>query len=223
MNRQRLHELYVEQKLSLNQIASLQGCSHSAVYYWIKKYGIPRRTSTEGRNLNPPSITYKKGSAHPFFGKKHSEETKKRISSKNSGRVRPQGEQHFNFGRKHSVKQKEKWSKERTGKDNPGWRGGKTSLYNRIRHCKLYNNWRLSVFERDSFTCQDCGDDSGGNLNADHIKPFALILKENNIKNFELAAKDEDLWDTNNGKTLCVSCHKKTPTYGVGTKKMMEN
>lgn len=47
--------------------------------------------------------------------------------------------------------------------------------------------------------CLIC-DQRGRTLNADHIKPFALY---------------SDLrFDPNNGRTLCVDCHKKTDTYG---------
>lgn len=83
-------------------------------------------------------------------------------------------------------------------------RGRKTPIALRIRTSKRYREWRRSVFKRDDYTCQDCGDKScKGNrivLNADHIKPFSQYPKLR--------------FDINNGRTLCVDCHKKTPTYG---------
>lgn len=33
---------------------------------------------------------------------------------------------------------------------------------------------------------------------------------------------NNDLWDINNGRTLCVDCHKKTETYGHKTKKLLK-
>ena len=59
--------------------------------------------------------------------------------------------------------------------------------------------WRQAVFERDKFTCQECGQ-VGGQLQADHIKSFS--------EHVEL--RHELL----NGRTLCLACHRKTPTYG---------
>lgn len=59
--------------------------------------------------------------------------------------------------------------------------------------------WKKKVFERDDYTCQNCGN-RGGKLNADHILPYSLF---------------EELRESlTNGRTLCEGCHKKTSTYG---------
>lgn len=52
-------------------------------------------------------------------------------------------------------------------------------------------------------------------LNVDHIKPFCIIMQENNIKSLEEAEKCAELWDTNNGRTFCETCHKETDTFGI--------
>jgi 5-methylcytosine-specific restriction endonuclease McrA len=92
---------------------------------------------------------------------------------------------------------------------NSCWKGGTTSLYDRIRKSFEYRQWRSDVFTRDKFTCQLCGDNQGGNLNAHHIKFFAEILKEHKVNTFESALKCEELWNINNGITLCILCHDK--------------
>jgi len=89
---------------------------------------------------------------------------------------------------------------------------GISSLVNILRHCSQYKQWRDSVFRRDSFTCKFCFK-VGKNLNADHIKQFSLILIENDIKTFEQAIRCKELWDINNGRTLCFNCHKNTETF----------
>ena len=89
-------------------------------------------------------------------------------------------------------------SKSRKGKSNSNWRGGTTSINIAIRMSKRYSEWRKSVFKRDNYTCVFCGI-LGVFLNADHIKQFSLY-PELRFKLF-------------NGRTLCVPCHKKTPTY----------
>lgn len=68
--------------------------------------------------------------------------------------------------------------------------------------------WRKAVFKRDNFTCQMCGE-RGGKLQADHIKPFKYF--------------PELRTTLSNGRTLCESCHKKTPTWGRRGQKLYAN
>lgn len=85
---------------------------------------------------------------------------------------------------------------------------GKRTENKKIRQSAKYKAWRTLVFERDNYTCIECGDHnyegrgSSLSLHADHVKPFALY--------------PELRFDINNGRTLCVPCHKKTGTYGRG-------
>ncbi|MCK9371073.1 HNH endonuclease [Candidatus Dojkabacteria bacterium] len=102
-----------------------------------------------------------------------------------------------------------------TGKNNPNWKGGTTELSFQIRHSYVYNEWRRQIFQRDDYTCQRCGK-RGVILQADHIKPFSVILKQNNIKTLLDAINCVELWDLNNGRTLCLDCHKKTDSYLKG-------
>lgn len=80
----------------------------------------------------------------------------------------------------------------RKGKDSNFWRGGVTQPNEALRRSLQYMLWRSDVFERDNYTCLQCGK-RGGKLNADHIKSYALYPD----LRFELS----------NGQTLCVECH----------------
>lgn len=89
----------------------------------------------------------------------------------------------------------------------------KTELNQLIRTYPFYKNWVKLVFERDNYTCKDCGK-KGDYIQAHHIKPLSLILFENgiiecNFENLQKALQLDELWDINNGKTLCLKCHKK--------------
>ncbi len=84
---------------------------------------------------------------------------------------------------------------------NKGQNQGRTTEAQRIRSSAVYREWRIAVFERDDYTCQECGQ-RGGELNADHIKPFALF--------------PELRLDVSNGRTLCKPCHLSTETFGRG-------
>jgi len=87
------------------------------------------------------------------------------------------------------------------------WKGGAMKNYSenqQIRKSPEYLLWRSSVFERDHYTCRFCGARNGNGktvrLEADHIKQFALF--------------PELRFAIDNGRTLCVECHRKTDTYG---------
>ena len=78
------------------------------------------------------------------------------------------------------------------------WQGGITPIHQQIRHGVEYRDWRKSVLKRDNYTCQKCKK-RGGQLHADHIKPFSLYPEER----FNLA----------NGQTLCFPCHRTTDSF----------
>lgn len=97
----------------------------------------------------------------------------------------------------------EEYRKRNSGEKHYYWKGGVTPLYKKIRKSVEYNLWRKAVFERDNYTCIWCGE-TGGRLNADHIKPFSDY--------------PELRFAIDNGRTLCEDCHKKTATWGFNMK-----
>ncbi len=86
-------------------------------------------------------------------------------------------------------------------------------LQKRIRELPEYLKWRKAIMIRDVFKCVLCG--VGGRLQVDHIIPFWKILDESIITSVEEAVQTKELWDLNNGRTLCEACHKLTPTYAT--------
>ena len=164
-----------------------------------------------------------------YTGHKHSEETKERIRQKklgqpawNKGKPNPwavgnqyaKGQIPWNKGKPLSDETKEKLSKSLKGRKvwnkgkkcpqfakekNPAWRGGVTPEHEILRKSLIYREWLIAVFERDDYTCVLCNE-RGGRLNADHIKPFST--------------HPELRLDIDNGRTLCVPCHRKTDTWG---------
>ena len=85
------------------------------------------------------------------------------------------------------------------GEESHFWKGGITPLNKKLRTSAKWKRWRKKVFERDNYTCQECGE-RGVELHPHHIKPFALYP----TLRFIVA----------NGLTLCVKCHRKTDTWG---------
>lgn len=152
------------------------------------------------------------GAKNPFYGKHHTEKTKKINSIKH--KRENLSEETLNKIIK-SRKGKSSWNKglhpEYLQRENhPNWKGGLTNLTFQIRNSEKYSQWRASIFERDLFTCQNCGQ-IGGKLNVHHKKRFAVILHENNIQIIEDALLCNELWNLDNGITLCEECHNKKP------------
>ena len=97
----------------------------------------------------------------------------------------------------------EKLIKSVTRENHPNWKGGISKINHIIRTSDKYKEWRLSVFNRDNFTCQGC-EQVGGYLEVHHIKGFAKY--------------PEFRFDINNGITLCKKCHIKVDKYRGGNR-----
>lgn len=84
------------------------------------------------------------------------------------------------------------------GEKNGNYKGGikyfeeKWGKYKHYNKLKEYKKWRLRVFERDNFTCVNCGK-VGGYLEAHHIKSYTKHPKLRFV--------------VSNGVTLCRNCH----------------
>ena len=152
----------------------------------------------------------------------HSKETKLRISQKLTGIKRPpRTKEHTEKiasqlrGRKQTIKRggwhlslanRKKISKNISGEKHYNWQGGITPVNKMIRHSLEYRLWRTAVFERDNYTYLWCGtrnyEGKGKTtiLHADHIKPFSEY--------------PELRFAIDNGRTLCIDCHRTTETYG---------
>jgi hypothetical protein len=132
-------------------------------------------------------------------GKKMLDKTKKKISIKKIGKTA------WNKGIKRWWKSPTEFKNGQTcGEKNVNWKGGRSRGYKTGYYSSEYKKWRLSVFERDMWRCQVCGQ-VGGYLTAHHIKSFAFY--------------PELRLDPNNGITLCEECHKMTDNYKGRAKK----
>lgn len=163
----------------------------------------------------PRTQSWKDNISKALTGIKRSEETIEKMRERSTG-VKQSPEQIArrvlkNTGKKRTKKTRERMSRSAlltfkngrkacSGEKHPRWKGGVTPENIKIRTSAEMARWRKEVYKRDNYTCVFCGDNSGGNLNADHIKKFSDF--------------PELRFDVSNGRTLCVPCHKQTPTYG---------
>lgn len=106
-------------------------------------------------------------------------------------------------------KSKIKISESHKGEKAYQWKGGISKLDKLIRKMPEYISWRKAVFEKDNFTCQECGKNKCY-IEAHHLKQFKILLEIYAIKNIEDARKCKELWEVSNGETLCEDCHDET-------------
>src|ERR1700722_3209548 len=84
-----------------------------------------------------------------------------------------------------------------SGSRNWNWKNGITKE-DRLERVRFRNSMQRKVFERDSYTCPNCGT-IGRYLQVDHIKSWAEFKEER--------------FNMDNCRTLCMECHYKI-TFG---------
>ena len=157
-----------------------------------------------GWNRGITGMKYPNRKSPPSFTEEH----RNNISKSHKGHIG------YMLGKKHTDKTKKLMSEihKKNRKKCNFWKGGITKLYASVRNSFKYRQIRLEIFKRDDYICHWCGR-RGYKLQAHHLKSFAKIMRENNIKTFKQAMDCNELWDIRNGLTLCEVCHGETDTY----------
>jgi hypothetical protein len=90
------------------------------------------------------------------------------------------------------------------GDKHYNWKNNITSLNQSIRRLNENRKWMDNVKNRDK-KCVNCN--TNNELESHHIMEVATIIKKHNILNLKDAMNCKELWDINNGITLCSKCH----------------
>ena len=132
---------------------------------------------------------------------------------KNAGKDFSKGHTPWNKGKSPSLSTREKISKSligrptgRTGEKSNFWNGGTSREYDKLKNSLEWKVWRRSVFERDNYTCQKCGDKNFKGLGK------TIELHPHHIK--DRYSFPELQFEVSNGQTLCIKCHRQTDNYG---------
>lgn len=233
LTKEYLSKEYIDNNKSLYTIAKFIGCTHGTVNYYMKKYKINKRTISEsgiGRKLDKYNSRYDKILTRDFLYKQYIINKKSPLDISNivgcsSQTIIYRLKKYIINIRsyKEAVLYKKKRLGGQKGKFNPNYGNYKknrtTPLMNSIRNIYESKEWRIAVFKRDNYTCQECFT-RGISLQAHHKKPFAIILDEF-LKEYNIFSPIEDketllrlsmiykpFWNIDNGQTLCEDCHK---------------
>lgn len=197
--KQNINRLYRDELQSIPEIAASVGISVGAVH---KHLNEPCRTISEGISLKWNDQEFRANQV-----------------------AKRQGKPTWNKGKKYNLNKVVQRPNLRGNKSH-FWKGGKTALIKLLRGTGEYREWRKQVFTRDSFTCVLCDRKRKRGdrvlLHADHIIPFAILLRQLKITTLEKAKTCMALWEVSNGRTLCEVCHKQTDTWLNGTQRALK-
>lgn len=206
-------------------------CDYCNKDFLKAKSGIKRNKNhfcSQECHSNWQKINYR-GEKNPFYNKHHTAVSKEKISVNNSGCIPWNKDKKMEFNHKIDCQcgvckaKRGEYKEEQNPNFGNHWikKDRITELHIAIRNLYKTNEWRSKVYKKDNYTCQECGDNKGGNLEGHHIKEFNIILHEflqlysqfSPIEDKEtlvrLAITYEPFWDINNGITLCEECHNK--------------
>jgi len=173
---------------------------------------VKKDKNNQNRGFYHRTVANKRKMSELLKGRKLSESTKKKIGDKAKGRpVSKETREKLRLrglNRKHTLAERIKMSvsMKKNAHKYPNWKGGITDQQYKIRASLEYKLWREAVFKRDAYTCVWCG--------LKFIKGITgtVVLQADHIKAF--ADYPELRFAIDNGRTLCVECHKKTFDYG---------
>jgi len=194
--------------LSSRKVARRLGVDQKTILNWAHSVGF-RRDQGEAQS----------GERHRNYGKRLPKETREKISRAQRGKKLSRkhreklsaakigkppnkncilGSVRYHRGWPLSHDHRRKIAIANSGANSSSWKGGVTPENDRIRKSVEFKIWREKVFERDNWTCQDCGK-RGGYLEPHHKKSFAEF--------------PELRFDVDNGITYCHECHKKNDEF----------
>jgi 5-methylcytosine-specific restriction protein A len=184
LNRDWLYQKYIVEQLSTYDIGKIVSRDPKRVYEKLRDFEIPTRP--RGLNLKGDDCYGKRIASgevpNSFQGKNHTKETRQRLSEKASVP-------------KPYLRGKGNGMYHRRGPQNPNWKGGGTPERQRIYASTEWRETVRSVYARDNYLCQRCGDGhtSKNKLHAHHI--------------FGWTEFPELRLSLSNLVTLCDGCH----------------
>lgn len=209
-----VRRLYVDEQKSLNAIAAIYGTSASVVSRWLKSAGVESRDVREATMLSGKYGVQNEAHRESLRQNIAKARTNLTAESREKARQKMVGREPPNKGKpwtpEHRAKQaeirsspehREKLAAAHRGEKSHLWKGGKTPESS--LHGWRWRALRREVYERDGWTCQDCGERCL-NTKDSRSKPKLKIQAHHKIPR-RYGGTD----DLENLVTLCMSCHHK--------------
>jgi 5-methylcytosine-specific restriction endonuclease McrA len=210
-----LRRLYVDEKKSLAEIGRLYEVHRNQVRRWLLRAAIPTRSIGEAnaltagrRHMTEEHIAKLRANA-AVARSKITEESRKKQAQAQIGRTpwnkgKPWSDEvKAKFRERRSTDEYRRAASERQrGENGPNWQGG-------VSKPRSPQDWewrkrRAECYERDNWTCRDCGVKCGSK-GPRRIQAHHVIPRRN-------GGGDE----LENLLTLCASCHHKREARGYG-------
>lgn len=195
-----LLQLYVIEERSLRYIGNIYNMAPDTVKARLIENNIILRDTAAWIRGKTQTVEHTKAIVKSLTGKKHTIERK---MNQSLARIKffKNGGKNWNDG----LTKETHPSLKRVGarKENHwAWNNGISELSANVRSSSKYNRWKNDCLTRDQ-QCVRCN--SNEKLVVHHIIRFGTIME--NIKNYNAAMNNEELFDINNGITLCSKCH----------------
>ena len=205
----RRHSEISKEKMRIKALAARASQSEEVKAKTLKNLDRTGSKNTEETKIKMSESHKKNGTGKWMIGRKLPQPTLNKMSESQRLRYK-NGFKNPMLGRTLTREHREKIGASLRGKKY----GGNTELSLSIRMLVKYKDWRNNIFKRDNYICVQCGYSKGGIIEADHIVALAELILKNNLKDIEDAMSCEELWNKDNGRTLCKPCHQKTENYG---------
>jgi hypothetical protein len=175
-----LYQKYVIEGLDCTQIARIVSRDSKSVWNWLKGFGIPTRPRGSDKRQH-----FKKGEPNAFQGRRHTAETRRRLSeiAKADGRVP--------FDPKIGPPYRGK-----KGAGTSNWKGGITPERQAFYATEEWRAVACEVYSRDKNTCQRClrKRKSREKFHIHHIVSFECKELRAVASNLILLCRDCHLW-----------------------------
>jgi uncharacterized protein YjhX (UPF0386 family) len=212
-----LRRLYEAEQKSLADIGRIYGVHRNQVRRWLIRAQIPTRDISTGTKLAWKGQTDKQRAASALNAAVArsflTEDSYRKISESNKGRDAPNRgkswtseERATHAAYRATLEYREKMAAAQRGELGHNWQGGKTDESS--LHGWPWRMRRRECYERDGWTCQDCGCKC---LNtSDSKKHPKRKIQAHHI----VSRRDGGTDDLSNLITLCMSCHHRRERAG---------